>query len=200
MRTGDQRRAFAYRRAGPPHSKTLAHRVVLTFLNTLLATPRRGPSSQKRPWRGLVAFWLLGLAFVAGDAAAQEDKSTSWLQVTGLVVAVEGAIAVNAYLASMNPKVYAGVAGVIYPIMIQPSTQDAWLVVGALETVPVYNLTIDPDKKSPSQIFKANEIAWHAAVGLLLTTGYVTKITKEKMSLGYMPEPHGGKLILSLRF
>jgi hypothetical protein len=114
------------------------------------------------------------------------------------VLAVEGAIAVNAYLASMNPQIYGAVGLAIFPIMIQPSTTEAWLAVGALETVPLYNLTIDPDKKSNSQIFKANEIAWHAAVGLLATTGYLTK--DKKMSLSYVPQPHGGKLVLSLHF
>jgi len=114
------------------------------------------------------------------------------------VIAVEAAIGVNAYLASMNPRIYGGVGLALFPILMQPTTTEAWLAVGALETVPIYNLTIDPDEKSPSQIFKANFVAWHVAAGLLATTGYLTK--DKKVSLSYMPERGGGKVVFAYRY
>jgi hypothetical protein len=118
----------------------------------------------------------------------------------------EAMIAVNAGLASLSPKAY-GIAGVIlFPIATAngPTTSNTtrWVGFGAVESLAVYNITINENKKSKGEIFLENIIAWHLVAGIVGLTDILTGDQKKDttVSLDYVPTKNGGGLLLSKRF
>jgi hypothetical protein len=155
--------------------------------------------------RILTALFLIGGCLVQSVSADEGEKTLTGPQIAGMALMLEGVIGINAYLASLNPKVY-GVAGaLLFPLAggsSKSSETARWVGLAAVEALALYNISIDEDKMSKSEIFRANIIGWHAAAGIMAVTGYFAgDFNKDKkMSLNYMPETHGGRLILSYRF
>jgi len=90
-----------------------------------------------------------------------------------LVLMIEGGIALNSYLASLNPDVYGGFEiAMAFPAaaLCEGCEKPEAVTAGiALAGLGAYNLTLDEDQLSSGDIFKKNFVGWHvvaAAIGL----------------------------------
>ena len=127
------------------------------------------------------------------------------------LIATEGLFWLSAYMASLNPKVYGVVYAVSAPYGAAMSCANAnvnticttfWVSMASLEALALYNIRLDENKMSKSEIIRANFIGLNAALVIVGLTGFLTgDFDKDKkIALNYMPEPQGGRLILSYRF
>jgi hypothetical protein len=160
----------------------------------------------------MTKYWLaiivLGLLGITQPVSAEEgEKEWTGSRIAGAVLILEGVVGLNAYLASLNPRVY-GVAGaLLFPVAAansegKSSDTTRWVGLASVEALAIYNIGLDEDKISDSEIFRNNFIGWHAAAGIMAVTGYFAGDFNrdKKVALNYIAEPHGGRLMLSYRF
>ena len=118
------------------------------------------------------------------------------------VLLVEGLLISNAWMASEKPKEYGGFMMLFSPIAGSSGDKfsDYVGLVGA-EAIGLYNLTIDKDKKTKSDIFKENLIGWHIVIGVGALTDYFTDDKKEDSKVYILPIKKGGvKISYNYRF
>ena len=129
-------------------------------------------------------------------------------KVAGVTLLFEGMLGVNAAMASSNPHAY-GVAGVLlFPLAFTigeggGSKASNLALLMSTEALALYNLSINENKVSKKEIFRKNMIGWHAVIGIALSTGYLAgnfKKDDNKVSFNYLPDPHGGRLLISYRY
>lgn len=150
---------------------------------------------------------VLATAVFFSSSAIAEDKSPSPNEPNYFLLLLigEAVIGVNAYLASIAPHPYGTISALAFPLAAingRSSETARWVMLGSAEAIALYNIRIDENKKSRSDIFKSNVIAWHAFLGISLTTAYFTGDLKDnkRASLAYIPEAGGGRLLFSYRF
>lgn len=156
-------------------------------------------------WLAIIVLGFLGI--IQPVSADEGEKKWTGPRIAGTVLIVEGAVGLNAYLASLNPRVY-GVAGaLLFPIAAANSDSKSsdttrWAGLASVEALALYNIGLDEDRMSDSEIFLNNFIGWHAAAGIMAITGYFAGDFNRdrKVALNYVAEPHGGRFILSYRF
>ena len=117
----------------------------------------------------------------------------------------EGLLGVNAWMASESPHIYGGVGALLFPLVAggegNPTNAQIWTGIIGGESIAIYNLTINENKKSKSHIFKNNMIACHLFAGALGITGYLSGDADSDESLSVRPMQHGGtQLVYNYRF
>ena len=126
------------------------------------------------------------------------------LEIAGAALLFEGAMALNAKMAASNPHVYGYAGLLLFPLGSDNRMSEAsfWALMVGAESLAIYNIRIDEEKMTKNEIFRANMIGWHALMLVGGITGYFAgDFSKDKkVSLNYLPEPQGGKLLLSFRF
>lgn len=103
---------------------------------------------------------------------------------------IEGLFIANSWLASEDPNTYGGIAALLFPLAAgegEGSTTTKWVGFLSAETIALYNLDIDEDKKSKSEIFKENLIAWHVFAALVGFTGFIMGDFDSDVSLSMAP-------------
>lgn len=152
----------------------------------------------------------IGLALCVVTQSVSADESTSeWSdaqKTAGMIIVTEGLIGLNAYMASLSPHVYGFVGVVLFPLGMVGGTEPSdsqmkarWVFLASVEALSIHNMQVDKNNTSKSEIIRSNFIGWHAAAGLAAATGYFIDKNK-RFALNYMPEPQGGKLMVSYRF
>ena len=154
-----------------------------------------------------LAIVVLGLCGLIQSVFAEEREKEWTDSPIANVVLIESLFGVNAYLASLDPRAY-GVAGaVLFPIGAingESSLSNAtlWVGLASAEALALYNIGLDEDEMSDSEIFKNNFIGWHVVTGIIAVTGYFSGDfnRNKKIALNYLAEPRGGRFMLSYRF
>jgi hypothetical protein len=153
---------------------------------------------------------LLGMALYSGVATAAEEpeRSISLVDNVKSGLAFEAALGILSYWGAQSPRSLGVVVALTSPLGIGGesggmSKVASWVMVGGFEAMAIYNLRVDEKKTTNRERFRANEIGWHAAIGVSALVAYLTRDEQKKdkkMSFSYLPEPQGGKLMLSYRF
>jgi hypothetical protein len=131
----------------------------------------------------------------------KENNGTATMLLIG-----EALFALNAGMAALSPKAYGIVGAIVFPIGAAngsaTSETTRWVGLAAAESIAVYNLTINENRKSKGEIFVENMIAWHIFTGIVFLTNSLTSDLKKSTnaSLDYVPVKNGGGLMLSKRF
>jgi len=116
----------------------------------------------------------------------------------------EGIFLANAWLASEYPHAYGGALALLAPLAAfdgNSSKTAIWVGLIAAESIAVYNIGIDTNKESKSDIFKKNLIAWHLFTATVGVTGYIMGDFDSEQSLSLKPNINGGAhLVYSKRF
>lgn len=118
---------------------------------------------------------------------------------------VEGMLGINAWMASENPRAYGVVGALLFPLAAggqgDLTATEQWVGLIGAESIAVYNLSIDDEKTSKSEIFKNNMIAWHLFAGALGITSYLVGDTDSNESLSLKPTAYGGaQLVYNYKF
>ncbi|MFO6418610.1 hypothetical protein ACLBKS_00230 [Hylemonella sp. W303a] len=145
------------------------------------------------------------LSMLIGLSAHSEEtskKEMSGLDTTRFVVMGEVLIGVHAYFASLNPHVFGGVSALLSPLGMTGSTRDSYLTLAAMESMAIYNMTIDPEKKSKGEIFKENMIGYNLAFAAVFSVSYLLRVSpSEKESfVAFAPAGDGWKLLYRQTF
>ncbi len=147
---------------------------------------------------------LVALLLALSTSLYAEDKADKEINPVLAAAFFEGMIAVNAWMASKNPKLYGGAAVLLFPVGAAESKNETtfWVSLAAAEALAIYNISLDEDKYSESEIFKKNMIGWHLFAGAVGLTTWLTndENKKEKVSLGFVPAPKGGVFRVTFRF
>src|SRR6266849_6561533 len=120
-----------------------------------------------------------------GASSLEVDAyNTPGFYVAGFFIA-EGLVAAMSRWAARDPVDVGVITALTTPLasVLGPGRQHSMtsriIEIGAFETLSLYNLSVDKDKKSEREIFRANVIGWHAAAGIgwaaerfLGTSGY----------------------------
>lgn len=109
-------------------------------------------------------------------------------------------LATNAWMAAESPNAYGVLGALVFPIAgcgdSNKITCGTTLI--GFESLAIYNISIDKNKKSKNKIFKENMIAWHIVIGLVTFTEYLTE--DKTTELSFKPAPNGGQLQFTYRF
>lgn len=145
-------------------------------------------------YKSILYFYLLLLPSICN--ATDIDIKTEEKDFNPVVtfVALEALIGVNAWMASEEPQAYGALGAIFFPIAGCEYARGKSCTTNliAVESLAVYNLSIDPDKKSKSEIFKDNMLAWHLVMLTIGTTFYLDEKKSKKINL--TPLPDGGSL------
>ena len=146
---------------------------------------------------------------VSADEGTKEESVPVGM-VGEALIATEGAIWLSAYAISLNPKVFGVDYAVWIPLVAAMVSVDGnanttfWVSAATLEALALYNIKLDENKMSRNEKIRANFIGLNAWLIITSLTWYFTgdydKDKDKKIVLNYMPEPQGGRLILSYRF
>lgn len=138
------------------------------------------------------------------ETNAELKEPSKKLGMLSMVLIGEGLVLANAWLASENPHIYGGALAILSPLGAaegNASTTTKWVGFLSAESIAVYNLNIDENKKSKSDIFKDNFIAWHLFAATIGISGYLMGDFKSKESLSLRPDFNGGAtLVYNRRF
>ena len=131
-------------------------------------------------------------------------ESPNELSTFTTILIGEGLFLANAWLASKDPHVYGGVLALLAPLAAfegNSSETTQWVGLIAAESIAAYNIGIDKNKESKSDIFKKNLIAWHVFAATVGITGYIMGDFDSEQSLSLKPNFNGGaNLVYSKRF
>ncbi len=139
-------------------------------------------------------------------ARGNDAYNTPGFYVAAFFIA-EGLIAVMSRWAARDPVDVGVITALTAPFAPAANSRghsmtSMFIQIGAFETLALYNLSVDKDKKSEREIFRANVIGWNAAAGITWAgqrffgrSGY-----SKNLSLMYVPEASGGRLLLSYKF
>lgn len=153
----------------------------------------------------LLVILLLPICTYA-DKVIKIESEQETINPFTLFLIIEGAFAVNSWLASEDPQVYGVIAGLSFPFAVgmhggfSSNTTD-WVALIGTESIAVYNLTIDANKKSQGDIFKTNMIAWHLVMGSVFLSEYLTKDISNDKSISLLPTKDiGAQLVFNYKF
>ena len=118
---------------------------------------------------------------VSADEGTKEESVPQMVGMVGkALIGVEGLFWLNAYMASLNPKVY----GVVYAVgassvatMVYTNANvneictTCWVTMASVGALALYNIRLDENKMSKSEIIRANFIGWNAALVISGLTG-----------------------------
>jgi hypothetical protein len=143
-----------------------------------------------------------------GNAQDNSQEKQDW-SLAAKVLFAEGLVGANAWLASKSPRGWGGVEAGLVPVLtiasaVDPKASPAepWLILIGGGAVAAYNLTVDTDKTSASQIFKTNFVALNVLLGagVAITQFSGSPRQDRRVSVAYLPGPHSGNLVFSYRF
>ena len=154
---------------------------------------------------------LIAMLLVNALPAAAEDKAEPQGPSTFAMIGIlEGAAAMNSYIASRGPGGYGITMLVLEPFFIPPKASwESWLAYGAVASIPLYNLSIsddyDSDKINSKDVFARNMIAWNLLGGifyLLIQDEEEAIKPKEdnELKMGLMPIKDGMQLSMHYQF
>ena len=153
--------------------------------------------------RGMTRIIILVFVFISQAALADEveKKPLTGTQIAAGVALAEGAFAVNSYMASRSPHGYGAIGLLLFPLAAMGSHgSDAtrWTTLASAEALAIYNLSINENKTSRSEIFKNNMVGWHAFLLVVGTTAYIAGDFKRSSSysLSISPSPSQGAPML----
>ncbi|WP_157726666.1 hypothetical protein [Thalassotalea crassostreae] len=148
----------------------------------------------------MTRYLFLVLLFFSTNIIAEEnpDVKPQETEITPLmIIGVEALFAVNSWMASEDPHTYGGAAALLFPIAGCNELYCSNLI--AAESLALYNLSIDDDKTSKSEIFKNNMIAWHIFAGVVGLSEYL--IEDKDIKLSFQPiSTGGGKIVFDYKF
>ena len=126
-------------------------------------------------YKSILALVLLGVFSSANalELDIEDNKKPNYL--LGFFV-VEAILGVNAWMASEAPNGYGTISALAFPLAGKSEeTSDFvyWTGLAAIESVAIYNINLDSDEYSKSEIFRNNMKAWHAAAGVILAISYI---------------------------
>ena len=159
--------------------------------------------------RTLLSIFLLVLSFnFSTIASANEDEPPletrdNKLHPATAFFLAEGMFAVNAYMASKKPRTYGTVAALLFPMAIdgKSNTTTKWVGLIAAESIALYNIRVDEDKKSEKDIFRENMVAWHLFAGAVGLSNLLFDDEESNESLTFSPTPDNGyELVYRYRF
>lgn len=150
-----------------------------------------------------ILFLSLATKAIADNEITIEPTEDKFHPLT-MFLLLEGMFAANAWLASENPNAYGAVTALLFPLAAgegSSSNTTKWVGFVGAESIALYNLNIDEDKESKSEIFKNNMLAWHLFAGAVGLTGYIMGDYCSKKSLSLIPTPAGGaQLVYNYKF
>lgn len=141
-----------------------------------------------------------------------EEKEISFVRAALSMEAVAG---FYSYWAVASPDSYVGINGIMSAIfgvgyaVVEKNEKNAGLLTTSIAfgALAARRASLNDQKMSERDIAKSTFIDLHILAGLLLLTDYLIDdkeknqgTEKQKMSFYYLPEPQGGKLLLSYQF
>ena len=150
----------------------------------------------------IVVFISISQVVLADEA---EKKPLSGTQIAAGVALAEGVFAVNSYMASRSPHGYGAIGLLLFPMAgggSRGSEATKWAALASAEALAIYNLSINENKTSRSEIFKNNMVGWHAFVLVVGTTAYIAGDFKRSpsYSLSLSPTQGAPMLVFSRNF
>jgi len=147
----------------------------------------------------------LALLFANQTVVADETSQTQGLTTWKQILLMEGLFSVNSYWASKTPHTFGAVAVIASPFAMQDSKKSrstGWFTFGLFESLAIYNLSINEDKKSEREIFTNNMIGWQVFVGLIFAKAYFSGELDETAttSLVYVPMSDGAQILYRYNF
>jgi hypothetical protein len=134
------------------------------------------------------------LLFCSTCNATDTDNKTEAKDFNPVVtfVVLEALIGANSWMASEEPQVYGALGAILFPMVGCEYARGKSCTTNliAVESLAIYNLSINPDKKSKNEIFKDNMIGWHLVMLTMGTTLYLDEKKSKKINL--VPLPDGG--------
>lgn len=133
--------------------------------------------------------------------AAEDDSQPSTLS---LALVTEGVFIVASGAASRKPHQFGAIAALIFPAAALGSetsnTTNMVTLIGA-ETLALYNLTVDTNDRTRTEIFQKNMIGWHALALAVGVTGYIMGDFGSNKSVAVVPaKDNGAKIMYSYNF
>ncbi len=152
----------------------------------------------------LLIILLLHTPFFVFAEEINLEKQSDDIHPMTMFLIVEGMLGVNAWLASEDPQAYGLIGALLFPFAAgegNNSDVEKWVGLIGAESIALYNLSIDKDKKTKSEIFKENVIAWHLFAGILLATNYLVGDEKTNETISVEPVAYGGaQLVYNYKF
>ncbi len=143
----------------------------------------------------MALIFLISFYSHAEETIDAEPKNNEIHPITVFFL-LEGMLGINAWLASENPHAYGAVGALLFPLAAggegSQNETEVWVGLIGAESIAFYNLSIDEEEKTKSEIFKNNMIAWHLFAGVLLTTKYIIGDNDSNESLSIKPNTYGG--------
>lgn len=143
---------------------------------------------------------LFGISAYAEESPKKETNATGTAR---FVVVGELLLVVNASLAAADPHIYGGALALLSPLGMRNTTEAASYVhLAAMESLAIYNLKIDPEKKSKGEIFRENMIGWHVSAAVSFAAYYFLSDSRKESerSVALAPSGDGWKLLYSKAF
>jgi hypothetical protein len=149
-----------------------------------------------------VAVMLLLFSVYAFSEVEKDKKDINPLVAVGIA---EGVFVISAWMASKNPQAYGGLLALGAPFGGHSGEQNEttmWLTLAAVEAMAIYNISLDKDEYSESEIFKKNMIGWHIVLGVVGLTAWLSDDgeKEDKVSMSFAPLHGGGQFRLAYRF
>jgi hypothetical protein len=151
-------------------------------------------SSNKTIFKTIFLFVFLSVGTVKANESQEQKKIEP--NPFYMFHSAEALFAVNAWMASEDPNAYGAIGALVFPIA--GCNVKYCLDLAAFETVAIYNLSIDPDEMSKSEIFKNNIIAWHLAAGFTMLSAHIFEDKGYK--LNFIPTFDGGGIQFKYNF
>jgi len=181
--------------------------VLLAILGTLqLTAPAEAVEGGSGGTGSFERFLLSEDEIKEATRSTKRDFPQGPLDYVFVVLMVEGGIALNAYLASLDPDIYGGLAVALSPaapFMCEGCEKPEAIVGGiALGGLGAYNLSLDENRLSSGDIFKRNVVAWHAVGAAIGLTVLANRHRGEKAAgtLRVSPLPGGIQVRYDYRF
>jgi len=142
---------------------------------------------------------------LSAESIFNSEENSEKFSTFETILLAEGSFLANAWLASEDPHAYGVVLALLAPLAAagegNSSETTKWVGLIAAESIAIYNIGIDTNKKSKSDIFKKNFIAWHLFAATIGVTGYIMGDFDSEQSLSLKPNFNGGaNLVYSKRF
>lgn len=144
------------------------------------------------PYKSILYVYFLLLSSICNATDIDIKTEEKDFNPIATFAALEALIGVNAWMASEEPQVYGALGALLFPMAGCEYTQGQGCVSNliAVESLAIYNLSINPDTKSKHEIFKDNMIGWHLVMLTVGTNFYLDKKKSKKINL--TPLPDGG--------
>ena len=142
----------------------------------------------------LIIITIMFTGILQAESLPEEKSKLNYVLTTvSAIVAVEAMFGINAWMASESPKVYGGFSALLFPFAGagagEASRGKITYLSGVLaaESISIYNLSLDEDKESKSDIFNNNMIAWHIFLGVISTAFIVENKYFNQENISFIP-------------